>query len=355
MSLLLEEVCGKAEAQRVPLSVHLDLTWRCNEKCTHCYLEHGGTEELATGQVKRLLDQLAEAGTLFLCISGGEVFLRPDLLEILEHARRLVFAVTLKTNGTLLRERDAAALAGLGISEVNISLYSHRPATHDAITGVHGSFHRSVGAIRRLVRHGVRTRVMHVVMRGNAGDYRSVQALAAGLGAEARIDPTITPAVTGDTAPSELRIGVGELGRLLHDPAAIENVAEFCAAPRPADSASLNEYPCGAGLRACYISPAGDVMPCVTYPLVCGNVRTRSFADIWRDSPELREIREVRKRHLPVCSRCAVVTSCSRCPGLAHMAGNALGPSMLDCEKAYARTGVATPLVPVRGLDESRG
>ena len=68
----------------MPIAVHLDVTYRCNERCVHCYLDHDDHGEMTTAEIKDTLDQLADAGVFFLTFSGGEVFLRRDFFEILE-------------------------------------------------------------------------------------------------------------------------------------------------------------------------------------------------------------------------------------------------------------------------------
>jgi radical SAM protein with 4Fe4S-binding SPASM domain len=340
---LLDDINDKTARLGVPFNVQLDLTYRCNENCVHCYLDHGEGSEMDTAEVTGVLDQLADAGTLFLCLSGGEILLRPDLLEIIRRARSLMFSVTVKTNGILLTERDAECLAGLSVSQVHISVYSHKSEVHDAITRVPRSFDRSLSAIRLLVRLGVRVRIANVLMRENVADYQGVQALAAELGVEARIDPTVTPALDGDASATSLRIPISDLERVFRDPAVVKDVEKFCAPPPAADAGTGTDYLCGAGINGCYVSPSGDVMPCVAFPLVCGNLRRRKFLDIWRESEVLGKIRAARVRDLPACRECVNVPSCTRCPGLAYLAGDMLGPSLLDCEKAYARTGLLAP------------
>src|SRR5205814_9191155 len=91
VSTLMAELNGRALALGVPLSAHVDLTYRCNERCVHCYLPHDDRGEMTTAEVKDLLDQMAAAGGFFLTISGGEPFLRDDLFELLAHARSLTF------------------------------------------------------------------------------------------------------------------------------------------------------------------------------------------------------------------------------------------------------------------------
>ncbi|MGA9471004.1 MAG: radical SAM protein, partial [Terriglobales bacterium] len=129
---LMAEVGQKAFNLGVPLAIHLDITYRCNERCVHCYLDHDDHGELTTAEIKGVLDQLAEAGVFFLTLSGGEVFMRRDFFEILEHARRLLFNVKIKTNAVMIGEDEAARLRDLNVDTIQISLYSHRAAVHDA-------------------------------------------------------------------------------------------------------------------------------------------------------------------------------------------------------------------------------
>ena len=93
---LLNEMNQKATASGIPLSAHMDITWKCNERCVHCYLEHEGKDEMSTAEIKDAIRQLADCGTFFLSISGGEPMLRRDCFEILEYARSLRFNVKLE-------------------------------------------------------------------------------------------------------------------------------------------------------------------------------------------------------------------------------------------------------------------
>src|SRR5438876_498224 len=195
---LMQEMNQKALELGVPLSAHIDLTFRCNERCIHCYLDHEDYGEMTTAEIKDVLGQLAEAGTFFLTLSGGEILLRKDFFEILEYARALLFGVTLKTNAMLIGEKEAKRIRELGVEKVQISIYSHRPEVHDAITKVRGSLKRSVDAIRFLKSMGLKVTMANVLMRQNMHDHAGVKALAAGLGAEFTIDPTITPMMDGD-------------------------------------------------------------------------------------------------------------------------------------------------------------
>ena len=340
MATLMEEINQRALDLGIPLGVQLDVTYRCNERCVHCYLDHDDHGEMTTAEIKGVLDQLAEAGVFFLTFSGGEVQMRRDFFDILEYARSLLFFVKVKTNAFMIREREAERLRELAVDSVQVSIYSHRPEVHDAITKLPGSLRRSLAGIRLLRERGIKTIIANVLMRQNLQDYPGVIALAKELGAVFTVDPTVTPMMDGDRSILSLGINQGELREVFRTPELVGNVEEFCAPPKPADGDTLNELPCSASHTFCYISPYGDVYPCVQFPLPTGNLRTQKFIDIWQHSPQMKAVRSIHARDLPVCSTCTHVGSCTRCPGLAYMEGSMRGPSTLDCEKSFARTGV---------------
>src|SRR5271169_3599182 len=113
MSVLTQEMAAKALKLGIPLSAQIDLTYRCNERCIHCYLDHSDHGEMTTAEIKNLLDQMADAGVFYLTISGGEILMRRDFFEILEHARARTFCIKLNTNGVLIREKEADRLKAL--------------------------------------------------------------------------------------------------------------------------------------------------------------------------------------------------------------------------------------------------
>jgi AdoMet-dependent heme synthase len=340
MSSLMAEMSAKAQRLNVPFSVHLDLTYRCNERCVHCYLDHEDHGEMTTAEIKHLLDEMAEAGVFILTLSGGEIFLRKDFFEILEHARRLMFCVKLKTNAVMIREHEAQRLRDLHVESIQVSIYSHRPEVHDAITLIPGSLKRSIAAIRFLKSQGLKVVIANVLMARNMADYPGVRALAAELDVKCTLDPTVAPMMDGNRSTVNLGVDLDALRQVFRDEALVGDVDEFCAIPDKASESDLESTPCSAGHNACYVSPYGEVFPCVAFPLPTGNVRQQRFIDIWRHSDRMNEVRSIRLKDLTTCKSCTHVSSCTRCPGLAYMEGNMRGPSTQDCEKSFARTGI---------------
>ena len=368
---VMDRLISRTVRKRRPLSVHFDLTYRCNERCVHCYLDHDDHGELSTAECLGVLEELANAGTLFLTFSGGEIFLRPDLYEILATARLLHFDVSLKSNALMITPERASRLRKLGVRRVQISVYSDVPEVHDAITKVPGSLQRTLAAISILLEHGLHVKLACPLMQENLLAYRGVMALAEKLGVPYVLDLTITPMMDGSGGPLKHRASVSSLLPVLQDPAlhpckpqptaqSAEAIAEFPSALGSAvssgiDGSAYEDLPCSAGHNSCYISPYGDVFPCVQLPQAAGNLRRQQFADIWYRAPQLERLRTIRESQLPVCSRCQIRTYCERCPGLALMeGGDLLGAYERACELAEQKARLAGVIAPISALHLER-
>jgi len=366
---VMDRLISRTVEKHRPLSVHFDLTYRCNERCVHCYLDHDNHGELTTAECLQVLDDLARSGALFLTFSGGEIFLRPDLYEILAAARRLHFDISLKTNALLVTPERAARLGELGVRRVQISVYSDIPAVHNAITKVPGSLQRTLAAIPILLQHGLQVKLACPLMRENLLAYRGVMTLAEKLGVPYILDLTITPMMDGSSGPLAHRASVSSLLPVLQDArleackpqptsatARPESVGPLGSAISSGiESPAYQDLPCSAGHNSCYISPYGDVFPCVQLPQAAGNLRREKFDDIWYHAPQLERLRAIRESQLPVCSRCEIRSYCERCPGLALMeGGNLLGAYERACALAEEKARLAGVVAPTSALHRER-
>ena len=359
---VMDGLISRTVERHLPWSVHVDLTYRCNERCIHCYLDHEDHGEMKTDEIKDVLEQLAQSGTLFLTLSGGEIFLRDDLFELLEFARSLHFDISLKTNALLIDAERARKLRALSVRRIQISIYSAEPAVHDAITKVRGSLERTLTAIRFLQAEGLQVKIACPLMKQNLMAYRNVQALAAELGVPYVLDMTITPKMDGDMGLLQLRNPVQDLLPILQDPtlnppssspdsAQAAPLTTGSATSSGIESQAYEDIPCSAGHNSCYISPYGEVFPCVQMPVATGNLREQRFEEIWFKSPEMERVRAVRESQLPVCSKCSIRQYCERCPGLAQMeGGDLLGAYERACDLAELKAGLAGVQNPTSAL-----
>jgi radical SAM protein with 4Fe4S-binding SPASM domain len=324
-----------------PVTVTFQVTDRCNYECVHCYQEHTEQDELTLAEIERILDQLAEAGVLFLTLMGGEFFMRRDADDILRAAHDRGFAIKLLTTGHHVHERRADLIAGMRPIQVDMSLYAATPHVHEAVTRQQGSWQRTYAAARRLIERKVPVLLKAPVMELNAGDLGNLARLARELGAQSSFDAKITGKEDSDQSPATLRMGQATLAAFYRD--AENGMAEFLVKTysgldaRQGELRPLHHTPCRAGQQAVAINPRGEVWPCNALPIACGNLREQSFADIWAGSRALEEIRYLRWASIAECNVCELRPYCQRCHGMALLEqGKLEGPSLEACRHAVA-------------------
>jgi radical SAM protein with 4Fe4S-binding SPASM domain len=302
----LSSTSNRAARDNVPFSVLFEITGRCNLDCQHCYLDiKHPPPERTTAEILATLDQLAEAGTFFLTISGGEVFLRKDLIPILQYARKLGFAVRLFTSGTRLTWPLAREIAKLNLVAVEMSLY------------------------------GVNVVLKSPMLSEIQGEHMAFMALAKRVGAMAKLDPSVMARRDGERSPLGMRPEVKEIARAFRDLGLLKPGDPL---PPPAHP---DQAPCAIARRTARIGPEGKVYPCAAYPDAVGDLRERSFRDIWWGTPTplLAKLRAFTFKDVgPGCGGCAKSGYCSRCIAVAVIEHGDMGAVQEGaCRVTHAR------------------
>ena len=174
--------------ERVPVSGTVDLTHRCALDCIHCYL--GPKEkvaakagaELDTARWLSLMDEMAEAGCLYLLISGGDPLVRRDFAQIYTRAKMRGMLVTVFTSGLTISDAILDLFKDLPPQQVELTLYGATDATYEGITGVRGSFDRCMAGIRALLGAGFRVGLKTVLMKQNRDEFHAIARIAADFG-----------------------------------------------------------------------------------------------------------------------------------------------------------------------------
>jgi radical SAM protein with 4Fe4S-binding SPASM domain len=334
------------------MTATVEIADRCNEVCVHCYQVQGQKGEMDTAELLRVVDELADAGVLQLVLSGGEPTLRHDFLDVVRRARQRDMLVVVFTNGLRMTPEMARELAALNVMQVEISLYSHRPEAHDGVTGVPGSFERTVRAIRLLRVEGVHVVAKSPVGSFNEGELDAWVAMVRHLGAAYELSPDRMHLREGGTA-----------GPATHDRSnetAVALLRQHGAPPKMEREAKLEARPCGA-CRSLHIEANGEIRPCSQLEVPVGNARPEGGI---RRSLEQGDgqgaqalLRGTRWGDLHGCRDCDLIPHCERCYADAlHRGGDAFGPYDKACEMARLRYeaahGQAPVLVP--GADGAR-
>jgi radical SAM protein with 4Fe4S-binding SPASM domain len=288
------------------------------------------------GLICRILDETAEAGCLWLLITGGEPLLRPDFTDIYTYAVRNGMLVTLFTNGTLITPSIADHLKEYRPFSIEITLYGATAETYEAVTGVAGSFERCMNGIRLLLERGLPLKLKTMVMKLNRHELGMMKRYADGLGLEFKFDPVISPRLDGSKSPVTLRISPEEIVRLdMEDDKRRKEWRNFCD-KFWGGSYQDELFTCGGGLNSFHINPYGELMLCEMVTDSRYDLRDKPFKAGWRDFiPAVRARKRTRDNR---CKDCYVLPICDQCPGWALLEHNdPEEPVDYLCETAHVR------------------
>jgi len=333
----LRKLAHIAVEHRIPLFGAFDLTYRCNLNCIHCYLGPHDKDDETLGpeagaaRVRDLLRQAAEAGCLYVLLSGGEPLLRPDFTSIYRYARSLGLIVTVFTNACLIDARHIEIFREVPPYLVEVSVYGATRGTFEKITRVPGSFERCLRGIGRLVDGGIRTGLKTMILRSNVQEIPAVEALAKHFGTGFRLDPVVCPRLDGTPAPLAERVDPRRAVELeLAEKERISSYRKYLERAA-ALSPSSALYECGAGRAAFHIDPGGVLRPCLMVRSLAFDALAEGFrAAHVRAGAAISGLRAVRGQP---CLECAKRPVCGYCPGLFELENaSASIPSAFLCQ-----------------------
>ena len=328
MSGRFEQIRRKVAARSGFLTAALELTYRCNFECVHCYCVVGGPRtELTTSEYFELLDDLKASGCLTVTLTGGEAMLRPDFFEIAEYAAKQRFIVRLFSNGLLADGERLERLMALNLMSLDISLYGTSEETYRAVTG-HEGFARVARNIDALRARGQRMLIKLPLMQENFADLDAMVAFCRERELPYNIDPWMTPKDDGSMKPAGHQISDEQLKDYFR-----RYAGKVTPKPR-----NLGKSLCTIGRGTAVIGPYGDVFGCVQSKISVGNIRERSAADIWRGATFLERERSLKFGDFVECNSCEFRESCFICPSVSfYENGRFNGPSKYACKAAQIR------------------
>ena len=331
---------GPARKPPAPVVIW-NLIRRCNLACKHCYsisADHDFPGELSTAEVFFVMDDLKQFRVPVLILSGGEPLLRPDIFEISKRAKAMGFYVGLSSNGTLINESNIAAIAAIDYDYVGISIDGIR-ATHDRFRRKQGAFDASIHAIdlcgQRWIKTGLRFTLtqdnvedlpllLNLMVEKNIAKFYLSHLNYAGRGNRNRKD---------DVFHQTTRQVMDLLFTTCLEHIQQGRDSEFVTGNNDADGVYLlhwvrRHYPDrephlraklaqwggnSSGVNIANIDNLGNVHPdTFWWHYNLGNVRERSFAEIWRDTsdPIMAGLKAVPRQIKGRCGACRYFAIC---------------------------------------------
>ena len=284
--------------------------WQCNQKCVFCYAagqQMGKTKEMTTEQWKQAIDRLDVARVPMVTFTGGEPTQRADIAELVGYAKRMV--TRLNTNGVNLTPELVQQLKVAGLDSVQVTLYSHDEAVHNALVG---SNHHAdtIQGIRNAVAAGLDISINTPLCKKNA-DYERTLAFIYSLGVRfVTVSGLICTGMAGINH-KEYDLTSDELFEI------IKTANEFCNAhemeidftspglinAEKLDELGMNVPICGACLSNMAIAPDGTVVPCQSWlgaDASLGNILTDPFKRIW-NHPMCKQLRNMSEEQALSC------------------------------------------------------
>ena len=296
-----------------------ELTGRCNLRCGHCYLPQNrlkrGGSQLGLAEIKKIINQLFRLSCLELTFTGGEVFMRPDILEILSFAKEKGFLVTVITNAVLLDEKNIRRISmfGKGIF-LNVTLNTLSEKTSRVMTGVEGALAKTLNAITLLKTYAISFSVSTLVTRHNFRELDALIKFCAKLGVHHNQDYYLHPRQNQPSVKNKNQISYQQIKQLIsRDFGPGKN--DFCRADSQARRLKSGQAVyCEAGNTSMYISQFGRAGLCIDFPLPKADTlkigvdaawqKVRAFAQSLKAPPGFK------------CVDCDLVNECAWCPAM---------------------------------------
>jgi len=302
----------------VPLHISVELTARCNLKCTYCYNdfdEHeSGEPELTTPELLGVLEEWNGLGLSGIELTGGEPLIYPGFWQVMEYCHEQMSVIALLTNGVALTEESADRLVKYADKLVaSVSLDGSGPAHHDRTRGP-GTYELAAAAIRRLSDRGVKVRAAFSLTPDNWTDLEAAIANARALGATYFAYSPIAP--FGRAERDGWRWGdiPAEEIAAVEARAMVEHAGFLASVTDEARNAIERAGNCGAGYKNVTLSPTGKVRACsfMRESSFLGDVRRESLLEIFR-KPVFTYLHDLRYPDETTCQGCRYFTYCGNC------------------------------------------
>ncbi|MFO8184184.1 MAG: radical SAM protein, partial [Candidatus Aegiribacteria sp.] len=343
-------------------------TGRCNLKCRYCFYadEMTSRDDLTTDEWKLAFEKLGEARVMRVVLTGGEVFTRPDLFQLIDIliANRMRYSIL--TNGTLINEAVADSFMNgkraMRLDSVQVSVDGSTAEVHNRSRP--GSFHGAVRGLELLMSRGLPVTSRVTVSRHNMDDLEGIARLLLDrLGLPSFSICDASPIGTGCTYERELVLDhrdtlkaglkMEELlerypGRITASAGPLARLRAYRAMETARRTGKKTAgwrmgcfSACGGVFENAAILHDGTVVPCsMLHDLRMGNILTDDLLDLWRSSPVMNALR---RRYIlplstvPECSDCPWVEYCNGgCPGIVQqMQGTFLRPDWRACYRDF--------------------
>lgn len=299
------------------ISLHIELTSKCNERCIHCYIPHEDKIcNIDADLFYNVVNQCKELNVLHLTLSGGEPMLHKNFCDFLKKCRECNFSINILSNLTLLSDDMLSEMKSNPLLGVQVSLYSMDPDIHDDITQMKGSFVKTKNAILKLIENDIPLQISCPIMKQNKDCYNEVVLWAKQHKIRTGDDFVIIARSNHTTQNLNCRLSLNEVKEVINDKVT-SNTKYLEQIEIEAESKKMitpDDFICTACNYSICIADNGNVFPCAGwYSYIVGNVKDTPLKEIWTNSEKVKYLRGIRQKDFPACLKCDDKEYCTIC------------------------------------------
>lgn len=318
-------------------SLTLELTYKCNLKCVHCYNDKDDfSTAISFEDAKRIIDEAYDMGVYQITLTGGEATLNNDFLKIAKYVRSKKISLNIFTNAQLLfDDKDLFnEIINLYPHSICVSLYSMDADVHDSITGVKNSFEKTISVLDSLKKNNILTRINCFVMKSNFEGINEVYSYAKENGFSAIFDVRFIN--NENRFNSEHQLTEEQLISFYTKYFDSEN----CFVENDITEEFCEKRICSAGIKSSVVTPQLELIPCNPFKLVLGNLNNQSLKAIYTDKDEttpLNKWRNTKIKDVQGCYKEDYCSFCKYCPAVENSNALKLKKSEILCKIAKAK------------------
>lgn len=298
------------------ISLHIEITSKCNERCVHCYIPHENkVNSMGSEMFFNILEQCKKMNLLHLTISGGEPMSHESFIDFLNRCNEYNFSVNVLSNLTLLNDKILGEMKKNPLLCVQTSLYSMDAEIHDAITQVKGSFEKTKNAILMLLENDIPLQISCPIMKQNMHCYNDVVNWGKEHNINVGSDYVIIAKYNHTIENLKNRLSLDDVRQIISHRISNDLLSESVEKQNEEKKVTeLDDNVCSVCRSSMCISENGNVYPCAGWQdYVLGNINETTLDAIWKNSVKVQYLRNLCWRDFPKCIQCEAKDFCTMC------------------------------------------
>jgi len=307
-----EDSMREAYDNFIPVYTTIEITLGCNFRCKHCYnfdrtvSNKSDLPLMSTELILKTINDVAKQGALFITLTGGEVLLHNDLEKFIKEIINNNSVCRLKTNAFALNKKIISNFENWGVSTIDITMYGASNETYKKFCDVNDGFTQLEKAINYFKNTKIKIFLNIFIHKYSYDEFEQMISFAKYHDVEFYVATEITERYDGSKGAKDYELTLSERETLMKG-----NYKDYFLSK----CSGTPQFQCACARNVCGINSQGDVMPCIGAPVKSGNLFNDSFENIWNNSKELNEIRNIKRSDFKSCVTCDVNEYCSRSSG----------------------------------------